>query len=187
MLVTQNVRCDIAQVPSGACRYCSDCWLGQNQFAVSRARDARLRCSMWSSVHWSLRFQVEVFLGPGGLTVRKIKPPIPIPFSLAWSPANEIRQVWNVIEGQQNGMPIVIFDSVIEGYRDIYRTFIACKTEQNPFEGDKLRDDVVQSHGWTIVYRVPFPLPLPWATWSMSIKRLEGHLNMLQVGSSMRA
>ena len=125
--------------------------------------------------------------GRGGLTVRKIKPLIPIPFSLAWSPGNEIRQVWNVIEGQQNGMPIVIFDSVIEGYRDIYRTFIACKTEQNPFERDKLRDNVVQSHGWTIVYRVPFPLPVPWATWSMSIKRLEGHLNMLQVGSSMRA
>jgi hypothetical protein len=81
----------------------------------------------------------------------------------------------------------VIFDSVIEGYRDIYRTFIACKTEQNPFELDKLRDNVVQSHGWTIVYQVPFPLRVPWVTWSMSIKRLEGHLNMLQVGSSMRA
>jgi hypothetical protein len=80
-------------------------------------------------------------------------------------------------------MPIVIFDSFIEGYHDVYRTFVACKTEQNPFEIDKLRDRVVHSHGWTILYRVPFLLLKPWATWSMSIKRLEYHMDKLGFGS----
>jgi hypothetical protein len=153
-----------------------------------RARAMRAFAARWGLQYIGpSAFRWRYAWGRGWLTLRKIKPPVPIPFSLAWSPANEIRQVWNVIEGQQSGMSIVIFDSIIEGYRDIYRTFVACKTEQNPFEIDKLRDNVVQSHGWTIVYQVPFPLLVPWATWSMSIKRLEGHLNMLQVGSSMRA
>ena len=153
----------------------------------------RARAMHAFAARWGLQyigpstFRWRYAWGRGWLTLRKVKPPVPIPFSVAWSPANKIRQVWNVIEGQQSGMSIVIFDSVIEGYRDIYRTFVACKTEQNPFEIDKLRDNVVQSHGWTIVYQIPFPLLVPWATWSMSIQRLEGHLNTLQVGSSMRA
>jgi hypothetical protein len=121
------------------------------------------------------------------LTLRKIKPPVLIPFSLAWWPANEIRQVWNVIEGQQDGVSVVIFDSVIEGYRDVYRTFLACKTEQNPFEIDEFRDRVVHSHGWTIIYQVPYPLLSPWRTWSMSIHRLDDHVDTLRVGLGMRA
>ena len=125
--------------------------------------------------------------GRSWLTLRKLKPPVPIPFSLAWCPANEIRQVWNLIEGQQSGVSVVIFDSFIEGYHDVYRTFFACQTEQNSFEINKMRDNVVHSHGWTIVYRVPFPLLAPWATWSMGTQRLEEHLNTLRVGSGVRA
>jgi hypothetical protein len=121
--------------------------------------------------------------GHSWLTLRKIKPPVPLPFSLAWWPGNEIRQVWNVIEGQQSGVPVVIFDSFIEGYHDVYRTFLVCKTEQNPFEIDKFRDRVVHSHGWTILYQVPFLLLVPWATSSMSIKRLEDDLDKLRIGS----
>ena len=122
--------------------------------------------------------------GRGWLTLRKIKPSPPLPFSLAWWPANEIRQVWNVIEGQQNGISVVIFDSFIEGYHDVYRTFLACKTEQNLFEIDKLRDRVVHSHGWTVLYQVPYFLLVPWATWSMGIKRIEYHLDKLCIGSA---
>ena len=125
--------------------------------------------------------------GRDWLTLRKVKPPVPIPFSLAWWPGTEIRQVWNVIEGQQSGMSVVIFDAFMEGYKDVYRTFLACKTEQNPFEIDKFRENVVHSHGWTILYGVPFPLVVPWATWSISIRRLERHLNTLRVSSGMRA
>ena len=43
---------------------------------------------------------------------------------------------------------IVIF-SVIEGYRDIYRTFFHAGLNKS-FQIDKLRGNVVQSHGWTI-------------------------------------
>jgi len=153
-----------------------------------RARAMRALAARWGLQYIGpSAFRWRYAWGRGWLTLRKVKPPVPIPFSLAWSPANEIRQVWNVIEGQQSGMSIVIFDSFIEGYRDVYRTFFACKTEQNPFQVDKLRDNVVHSRGWTILYQVPFPLLVPWATWSMSIQRLEGHLNTLQVGSSMRS
>jgi hypothetical protein len=69
----------------------------------------------------------------------------------------------------------------------VYRTFFACKTEQNPFEIDKRREIVVHSHGWTIVHRIPFPLVIPWATWSMSLGCLDDHLNTLRVGSGVRA
>ena len=153
-----------------------------------RARAMRAFAARWglqyigpSAFTWGFAW------GRSWLTLRKIKPPVPIPFSLAWWPGNEIRQVWNVIEGQESGVSVVIFDSFIEGYKDVYRTFLACKTEQNPFEIDKWRDNVVHSHGWTILYQVPFPLLAPWATWSMSIHRLDDHLNTLRVGSGMRA
>ena len=121
------------------------------------------------------------------VTLRRTEPPVPFPFSLTWWQGNEIWQVWNVIEGQQSGVSVLIFDSFIEGYKDVYRTFLACKTEQNPFEIHKLRENVVHSHGWTILHGVPFPLVVPWATWSMSIKRLDDHLNTLRVGSGVRA
>jgi hypothetical protein len=131
------------------------------------------------------------YVGPTAFKWRlpfpKIRPPVPIPFPLGWWPANEMRQVWNVIEGQQGGVPVLIFDSYIGGVKGVYRTFFACKAEQNPFEVNKSRDHVIQSHGWTILYRVPFPLEVPWATWSMGIQRLDDHLNTLRVGSGVRA
>lgn len=149
-----------------------------------RARAMRAFAARWGFQYIGpSAFKWRFAWGRSWLTLRKIKPPLPIPFSLAWLSANEIRQVWNVIEGQQNGVPVVIFDSVIEGYHDVYRTFFACKTEQNPFEIDKFRDRVVHSHGWTILHRVPFLLLVPWATWSMSIKRIEDHLDKLRTGS----
>jgi hypothetical protein len=125
-----------------------------------------------ASIRWKLPFP-------------KIKPPIHIPFSLSWWPADEIRQVWNVIEGQQSGVPLLIFDSYIAGGRGSYRTFFACKAEQNRLELDTWRDRVIQSQGWTILYRVPFPLEVPWATWSLGITHLEDHLNTLRVGSGV--
>lgn len=153
-----------------------------------RARAMRALAARWGLQYIGpSAFTWGFVWGRGWLTLRKIKPPVPIPFSLAWWPGNEIRQMWNVIEGQQGGMSVVIFDSFIEGYHDVYRTFFACTAEQNPFEIDKLRDKVVHSHGWTILYRVPFPLLVPWATWSMSIKRIDDHLNTLRAGAGVRA
>jgi hypothetical protein len=113
----------------------------------------------------------------------KVRPPVPIPFSLAWWPANKVRQVWNVIEGQQEGVSVLIFDSFLSGIgkSGVYRTFFACKNEQSPFGEDTSPDHVVQSCGWTILCGVPRFLEVPWATWSMGTQRLEDHLSKLRV------
>ena len=153
-----------------------------------RARAMRAFAARWGLQYIGpSAFTYRLASGRTWLTLRKIKPPVAIPFSLAWWPGNQIRQVWNVIEGQQSGVPVLIFDSFIEGYHDVYRTFLACKTEQNTFEIEKLGNNVVHSHGWTIVYRVPFPLLNPLATWSMSVRSLVDYLNTLRVGSGVQA
>jgi hypothetical protein len=106
---------------------------------------------------------------------RKVKPPVPLPH--ACHLVAEIRQAWNVIEGQQNGVSVLIFDSAIWGRT--YCTFIACQTRQNPFEMDNPPDRVIQSDGWTVHYRVRWPSIIPW---TMNIQRLDDHVNRLLVG-----
>jgi hypothetical protein len=90
-----------------------------------------------------------------------------------------IRQVWNVIEGQQSGLSVLIFDSIMGEERGMYCTFLACQTEQNRFGIDIAPDRVIQSHGWTALFRVRF-LQIPW---TMGVQRLDDHLNKLRVGS----
>jgi hypothetical protein len=106
---------------------------------------------------------------------RKVKPPVPLP--RACHLVREIRQPWNVIEGQQNGVSVLVFDSVVWGRT--YWTFIACQTEQNPFGMDTSPDRVIQSGGWTVLCRVRY-LQIPW---TMGIERLDDHVNKLRVGS----
>jgi hypothetical protein len=108
--------------------------------------------------------------------MRKIKPHLP--FSRAWYPANEIRQVWNVIEGEEGGVRLVIFDSYIWtlGSRGAYVTFIACETEKNPFgieiDPDSMeRYHVRQSHGWIVLYAID-----ALSVWAMNIQELEQQL-----------
>jgi hypothetical protein len=106
----------------------------------------------------------------------KVKPPVALP--RACHLVGEIRQAWNVIEGQQNGVSVLIFDSVICGRT--YCTFIACQTEQNPFGMDISPDRLTQSGGWTVLYRVRWFQIIPQ---TMSIKRLDDHVNALRFGS----
>jgi len=107
----------------------------------------------------------------------KIDPPLP-PWISRLRPGGRIRQVWNVIEGQKNGVPILIFDTVIGEYKGGQPcTVIACLTDQNPFEIATSADRVVQSHGWTIVYGTWFL----WFSWTMGIKRIDDHVNKLRV------
>ena len=61
----------------------------------------------------------------------------------------------------------------------MYCTFFACQTEQNPFGIDIAPDCVIQSHGWTALFRVRF-LQIPW---TMGVQRLDDRLNKLPVGS----
>jgi hypothetical protein len=88
-----------------------------------------------------------------------------------------MRQIWNVIEGQQNEIPILIFDSIIGEYKGGQPcTLVACQTElQNPFGILTSADRIVQSHGWTILHGVRFL----WFSWTMGAKRIDGHLNAL--------
>jgi hypothetical protein len=122
------------------------------------------------------------YIGPsapsfwGFRNFRKIKPPVPLPH--ACHLVGEIRQAWNVIEGQQNGTSVLIFDSVIGGRT--YCTFLACQTEQNPFGMDTSPDRIFQSGGWTVLCRVRWLQIIPQ---TMSIQRLEYHVNKLRFGS----
>lgn len=142
-----------------------------------RARAMRTLAARWG-------FQ---YIGPPGFSwgfpsLPKIRPPLPVSFSLDWYPANKIRQVWNVIEGQQSGVSILIFDGLFGKGKGTYCTFVACQTEKNPFGTDTALDRVIQSRGWTALYRIPL-LQTPWGTWTMSTQRLEDHLNKLRAGS----
>lgn len=107
----------------------------------------------------------------------KLPPPFSLPHGLVHD--RRIRQVWNVIEGQQGGLSVLIFDSIIGEGRGVYCTFFACKTEQNLFGGDTAPDRIIQSHGWTTLFRVRF-LQIPW---TMGVQRLDDHLTNLRDGS----
>jgi hypothetical protein len=143
---------------------------------MSRARAMRALAARWS-------FQ---YIGPpasrwfSSASQPKISPPLPIWFSQGCHPyGSRIRQVWNVIRGQQSKVSVLIFDSIIGEGKGVYCTFVAFETEQNPFVIDTKPDGLIRSGGWTAVYRVRF-LQIPW---TIGVKRIDDHLNKLQVGS----
>lgn len=107
----------------------------------------------------------------------EIRPPIPTWISNLRPTGYRIRQVWNVIEGKQNGVTLLIFDVVVGEYRGGQPcTLIACQTEQNPFGTVTSSDRLVQTHGWTLLHGVWFL----WFCWTMGIKRIEDHLSELR-------
>jgi len=110
----------------------------------------------------------------------KISPPVPAWFA-SWHPSGRrIRQVWDVIEGQQNGVSVLIFDCVIGEYRGgAACTVVACQTEQNPFGIVTSPDRVTQTHGWTILHGVWFL----WFSWFMGTRHLDRYMRKLRVGS----
>ena len=108
-----------------------------------------------------------------------ISSPLPACLSHFQPSGRRIRQVWNVMERQQSGISILIFDSVIGEYKGgAPCTVIACQTEQNPFGTVTSPDRVIQSHGWTVLHGVWFL----WFSWTMGIQRLDHHLKKLGVG-----
>lgn len=139
---------------------------------VFRARSMRALAARWG-------FK---YVGPrapsfwGFRNFRKVKTPVPLPH--ACQLVGEIRQAWNVIEGQQNGVSVLIFDSVIWGRT--YCTFIACQTKRNTFGMDTSLDRVIQSGEWTVLYRVRWLQIIPR---TMSIQRVDDHVNKLRFGS----
>jgi len=88
-----------------------------------------------------------------------------------------IRQVWNVVEGERNGVSIFICDGVIGSRGGQPCTFIACQGGQNPFGTVDATVRVVQHHGWTVLYGVW----LLWFSWTMSMKRIDHHVDGLRM------
>jgi hypothetical protein len=140
-----------------------------------RARSMRGLAARWA-------FQYVGPLAPnfwGFRSFPKTRLSLPVSFPRAGYPAGEIRQVWNVIEGQQNGVSVLVFDSVLGAGRGVYCTVIACQTKQNPFGRDTSPGRVIQSGGWTVLCRVRY-LQIPW---TMGTQRLDNEMNKLRVGS----
>jgi len=144
---------------------------------VFRARAMRAFAARWG-------FQ---YIGPPALKWWTPKHPKISPsrfgFSLACHPSGrQITQVWNLIEGQQNGVSVLVFDVVLgRGRGSAPCTLIACQTEQNPFGVVSSPVRVTQSHGWTVVHGVW----LLWFSWTMGIKRLDGYMSKLRVGRTV--
>jgi hypothetical protein len=107
----------------------------------------------------------------------KVTPTLPASFHLIGYPADEIRQIWNVVDGQQSGVSLLVFDSVIGKGKGTYATFIACQSSQNPFGSDTFTHRILRLGEWTALYRIPVLHVIPW---TMGIKRLDYYVK--QVG-----
>lgn len=138
-----------------------------------RARSMRALAARWGFRYIGPR--APSFWGFG--VFPKTRLPLPVSFPRDGYPVGAIRQAWNVIEGQQNGVPVLIFDGVV-GTRT-YCTIIACQTKQNPFGSDTSPGRVIQSGGWAVLCRVRY-LQIPW---TIGIQRLDDQMNKLRVGS----
>lgn len=142
-------------------------------FYVFRSRAMRDLAARWG-------FQ---YVGPPAPNWRSpIHPTIchPVPgwFSEVYISGRQIRQVFNVIEGQQSGVSILIFDSVVGRRGGTACTLMACQTEGSPFGMVISPDRVIHSRGWTILHGIWF---LYLFSWTMGIRRLDSHLKKLQI------
>jgi len=96
------------------------------------------------------------------------------------NPWANIRQAWNFIEGQKNGVEVLIFDSVLGPGRGVYSTFIAVKAGGNPFPCLSSEVKTAHSNGWAAIYRLRF-WQIPW---SMSVEDIEDYLyDIVSMGS----
>jgi hypothetical protein len=100
----------------------------------------------------------------------KIPAPLPGRFS-----SLGISQAWNIIEGQNKGTPVFVFDGISVGFRTQPRTYIACETGQSPFPITTSAEPVIQIRGWTVLNGVWFL----WFSWLMGMGRLDRHLRYL--------
>lgn len=101
----------------------------------------------------------------------------PTGFKMRCYPIYLVSRIWNVIDGERNGIRVLIFDSMIgEGRGARYCTFVATQSTDNLFKTVKRREKVAQRAGWTAVYRISFMGIRPW---TFSIARIEEFLNNL--------
>lgn len=103
------------------------------------------------------------------------RPKIPAPLPGRFSHLG-VSQAWNIIEGENNGTPVFVFDGISVGFRSQPRTYIACQTDQSPFPLTTSAERLIQIHGWSVLHGVWFL----WFSWFMGIGRLNRHLSYLR-------
>jgi hypothetical protein len=106
---------------------------------------------------------------------------LPESFRLDCYPANCIKTVWNVIEGQQGGTNFLIFDSTVGEVKGVYCTFVATQAQKSVFTADVAGEKVVEASGWSAVYRIRF-IQIP--PWTLSVLRVEDRLKEVLSGTS---
>lgn len=134
-----------------------------------RARDMRRLASKWG-----LRYIGPT--APPQWWFNTSLPIIPLPLP-GWISHLGVSQAWNIIEGENHGMSLFVFDGVLgDGWaRSQPCTYIACQTEQSPFPITTSIEPVMQIHGWSVLHGVWFY----WLSWFMGVRRLDRHLDYL--------
>ena len=119
---------------------------------------------------------------PRMLYLPKNHSPKPASFRLHGYPVDTMNRTWNLIEGEKNGLKILILDSTLSmgGRNGRYSTFIAARTDTNPFDDEASDEKIGHSNGWTALYRLRF-WQIPW---TLSIPRIEEHLEALKTQKS---
>jgi hypothetical protein len=104
--------------------------------------------------------------------------PLPTSFQVRGNPWNNITRAWNFIEGEKGGIRVLIFDSTIGSGKGkgIYITFIAVRTDENPFGNKGSDEKIAHSNGWTALYRFRF-WQIPW---TLSIQSIEAYVDNLR-------
>lgn len=89
----------------------------------------------------------------------------------------QVRQIWKVMEGQRNGVSILIFDAIYGSKGGQPFTVVVCRTEQDPFLSASSAERAIQSHGWAALYGSLLLL----FSWTMRTRRIAEHINNLQL------
>lgn len=105
---------------------------------------------------------------------------VPASLRLKGYPANTLRQMWNVLEGEINGAKVLIFDSILGmgvwGRGQRYSTFLAVEADRDPFEGRSPKEKTTHGNGWFVLYCFRF-----WQVpWTLSIEAIEERLDKLK-------
>jgi hypothetical protein len=82
------------------------------------------------------------------------------------------------MEGQQNGLPILVFDAIYGSKGGQPFTAVVCRTEQNPFQTVGAGDRVLQFDRCTFAYGVKFL----GFSWTMSTRRVAEYIDNLRTG-----
>lgn len=98
--------------------------------------------------------------------------PHPLP---GWISRLGVSQAWNIIEGNNHGVPFFIFDGIVGGGRTYPCTYIACQTEQSPFPITTSAEPVKQIHGWSVLRG----LSILGFHWFMGVRRINRHIDYL--------